>query len=150
MQPVAGDMFKGMNISGLVNKGAYLNWLNIMAYDCGPPEQISPLGSFYTYRVYYSGPLCMGFEVGKMGWGDYLTTKEDVAKAASYVSLDPLAAQNGFFIWEYFKDDHANGVTQDYIIETCKHWIGAGGKKKETTMECPWCMNLVTLTKVNK
>jgi hypothetical protein len=69
MQPVAGDMFKGMNISGLVNKGAYLNWLNIMAYDCGPPEQISPLGSFYTYRVYYSGPLCMGFEVGKMGWG---------------------------------------------------------------------------------
>ena len=67
MQPREGDTYRGMNISGLVHKGSYLDWLNIMAYDCGPPESIDPLGCFYTYRVYYEGPLCLGFEIGKMG-----------------------------------------------------------------------------------
>jgi len=35
MQPVQGDQYRGMNINGLVTYGSYLNWLNIMAYDCG-------------------------------------------------------------------------------------------------------------------
>jgi hypothetical protein len=35
MQPVSGDQYRGMNIAGLVTHGSYLDWLNIMAYDCG-------------------------------------------------------------------------------------------------------------------
>ena len=149
MQPVAGDMYKGMNISGLVNKGAYLNWLNIMAYDCGPPNQIDPLGCFYTYRIYYPGPLCFGFIVGKMGWGGYLTKKEDVEKAAKYVSEDKLGAKNGFFIWENFKRDYANGVDHDFIIKCCQKPFGyqTPAPEKPVGMRCPWCANAVCLIK---
>lgn len=135
MQPVQGDQYRGMNIAGLVTHGSYFDWLNIMAYDCGPPSMISPNGSFYTYRVYYPGPLCMGFEVGKMGWGGYLTTQDDVKSAAGYTGADKLGDKNGYFIWSYRKADYANGVTHDYINETCKLLIGG---ERDVTMQCPW------------
>jgi len=151
MQPREGDKFRGMNISGLVEKGSYLNWLNVMAYDCGPPSQIDPLGCFYTYRVYYPGPLCMGMEVGKMGWGGYLTTKDDVKKAAAYVANDPRGSQNGFFIWSYYKDDFANGVTHDYIIKEFRGTVLKDGTVHGGEfLECPWCGNMVTLKKLGK
>lgn len=115
MQPIEGNKYRGINIPGLVKYGSYLSWLNIMAYDCGPPSDVDPLGCFYTYRIYFNGPLVLGFEPGKMGWGDYLTTQEDVVKGLKYAADD--GAGNGFFIWEYYKDDFANGVTRDYIVE---------------------------------
>lgn len=153
MQPREGDTYRGINISGLVNKGSYLNWLNIMAYDCGPPSSIDPKGCFYTYRIYYTGPLCMGFEVGKMGWGNYLTTQDDVKDAAAYVGKDVLGNKNGYFIWSSMKTDYANGVDHKFIRDTCKMLIegqnGGGGGEciPLTEMKCPWCMNKVKLIK---
>jgi Glycosyl hydrolases family 18 len=151
MQPVSGNRYRGINIPGLVKYGSYLNWLNIMAYDCGPPTDVDPLGCFYTYRVYFPGPLVMGFLPGKMGWGDYLTTKEDVIKGMEYARND--SENNGYFIWSYYKDDFVNGVTRDYIVEEGKKaWenkvevlvpmpqTGKFGLSK-FNIQCPFCNN---------
>jgi GH18 family chitinase len=147
MQPREGDRFRGINIHGLVTRGAYLDWLNIMAYDSGPPSNVDPLGSFYTYRVYYLGPLVLGFQPGKMGWGDYLTTKEDVEKGVQYAAND--GHTNGTFIWSYNKDDFANGVTRDFIVDTTIKYFSHGKEEeKEPVKEgchCPWCGNKVRL-----
>jgi hypothetical protein len=147
MQPREGDRFRGINIQGLVTRGAYLDWLNIMAYDSGPPSNVDPIGSFYTYRVYYLGPLVLGFQPGKMGWGDYLTTKEDVEKGVMYAAND--GQKNGTFIWSYNKDDFANGVTRDFIVDTTLKYF-EGGEKVEVVkseIKCPWCANKVKLVK---
>lgn len=147
MQPREGDRFRGINIHGLVTKGVYLDWLNIMAYDSGPPSNVDPLGSFYTYRVYYLGPLVLGFQPGKMGWGDYLTTKEDVEKGCKYAADD--GQKNGTFIWSYNKDDFANGVTRDFIIDTTlKYFSGKGDEGGgNVSAICPWCHNKLDISK---
>jgi len=132
MQPRDGDRYRGINIPGLVKYGSYLDWLNIMAYDCGSPADIDPIGCFYTYRVYFSKPLVLGFEPGKMGWGDYFTKQEDVVKGMKYAAND--GAGNGYFIWAYYKDDFANGVTRDYIVEEGRK---AWENKVEVIVELP-------------
>lgn len=149
MQPREGDRFRGVNISGLVTRGAYLDWLNIMAYDAGPPSNVDPLGCFYTYRVYYLGPLVLGFQPGKMGWGEYFTTKEDVQKGVEYAAKD--GKQNGTFIWSYNKDDFVNGVTRDFIVdETLRVFGGESGGEVvvvKNEIKCPWCANKLKIVK---
>jgi len=156
MQPREGDRFRGINIPGLVQKGDYLDWLNIMAYDSGPPENVDPLGCFYTYRVYYKKPLVLGFQPGKMGWGDYKTTQDDVVKGCEYAANDGDGANegggypNGIFIWHYFKDDFANGVTRDFIIDTALKAFGNDDDDNDNVTQCPWCNNAVSLNKLTK
>jgi len=149
MQPRQGDRFRGVNIPGLVAAGALLDWLNIMAYDAGPPSNVDPLGCFYTYRIYYPGPLVLGFQVGKMGWGDYLTTKEDVIKGCQYAAKD--SPENGTFIWSYFKNDFSNDVTRDFIVEESRKAFGVGILKPpepQNNCKCPHCGNMIKIEKI--
>lgn len=96
-----GSSYKGMNIDGLVKAGSKLDWINIMTYDAGPPSQYDPLGALDCYRIYYSGPLNIGFEIGTQAWGGYLITRDDVTKNSAYAARnDP---RNGSFLWCYKK-----------------------------------------------
>ncbi len=95
-----GDTFQGMNIKGLVSNGSDLNYINIMAYDAG--STYDPLGAFMCYRMYYKGPIHLGFEPGQMAWGGYLITAADVTKACRYVQNE--SSNNGIFVWSAQKD----------------------------------------------
>lgn len=92
--PTAGDVYKGINIPGLVNAGEQLDWLNIMAYDAG--KDFDALGAYDCYRIYYKGPLYVGFELGKQGWGDAILSLEHIDKVMSY-----LKGNDGVFVWGY-------------------------------------------------
>jgi hypothetical protein len=56
---------------------------------------------------------------------------------------------NGTFIWRYNKNDFANGVTRDFIVDTTiKYFNNGKEEEKETVKEgchCPWCGNKVRL-----
>ena len=96
-----GQNWCGMNIAGMISNGNDLNWINIMAYDSGPPSQYDALGAFTCYRSYYKGPLYLGMELGVQAWGGYLITKDQIVKQAEWVKKD---GNGGTFVWEYQKD----------------------------------------------
>ena len=90
-----GDQYMGMNIDAMVNVGGFVDWINIMTYDAGPT--FDPLGALDCYRIYYPGPLNIGYEVGVQSWGGYLLTKDDVIRMATYSKNN--SNKNGVFIW---------------------------------------------------
>ena len=109
-----GSTYQGMNINAMVEQGSNVDWINIMTYDAGPT--FDPIGSLACYRVYYKGPLNIGFEVGTQGWGGYLLTYDDVTRMAEYAKRD--SDLNGAFIWSLLKQGRPS-VSE--IVATCKN-----------------------------
>ncbi len=93
-----GDTFKGNAIDAMVKAGWAVDWINIMAYDAG--KEFDALGAFDCYRIYYKGPLVLGFETGTQGWGDAFLSMADVNKAKDYIK----GKNSGTFVWCWGKD----------------------------------------------
>jgi hypothetical protein len=96
-----GGEYKGMNIDAMVKHGDKIDWINIMSYDAGGPNMYDPLGALDCYRIYYPGPLNIGFLVGQHSWGGYLITRDDVNKWSDYTAKN--SDKNGAFLWCYKK-----------------------------------------------
>lgn len=113
-----GSTYVGMNIKGLVSNGSDLDWINIMAYDAGPPPPVGkfdPLGACASYRVYYRGPIMLGFEPGPMAWGGHLLTLAEFQRNAAYISQEDV--RNGIFLWSYQKNT-AGSPTVETLLDT--------------------------------
>lgn len=109
-----GDTYKGSAIDAMVKQGSNVDWINIMAYDAG--KNFDPMGAFAAYQIYYKGPLLLGFEVGKQGWGDDLLTLEEVEKHCTIVKAQ--GAQNGIMIWSYQKSNDNLTPSTKQLIDT--------------------------------
>lgn len=147
MLPVSGDTFKGMNIKGIVEHGSKLDWINIMTYDCGPPSLIDPKACYWTYRVYYKGLLCIGFQPGLQAWGGYLITMEDVIDSCNYVAEDH---NGGAFVWSWQKDSKGSPSVVN-IVETSSRILNRGTPSippAQKTCKCPNCGVDLALIKV--
>ena len=105
------DNYQGMNIHAMVNQGGNVNWINIMAYDAGPTYD--PIGALECYRIYFKGPLLLGFEIGDMAWGGYKITLRDVVNWTCRTLKD--SQENGIFIWALQKDAAGTPTVQDII-----------------------------------
>jgi len=104
-----GDTYQGMNIKGLVTQGSSLDWINLMAYDAGPPPPqgtFDPLGAFTAYRMYYPGPIVFGFEPGPQSWGGHVIQLDEVKKNVAYVLNEN--PNNGIFVWSAQKDTNGS------------------------------------------
>lgn len=108
-----GDTYKGSAIDAMVKQGSNVDWINIMAYDAG--KNFDPLGAFAAYQVYYKGPLLLGFQVGKQGWGDDLLTKEEVEKHCDIVKAQD--KKHGIMIWSYQKSSDKLTPTTKEVID---------------------------------
>jgi hypothetical protein len=121
-----GDTFKGNAIDAMVKAGWAIDWINIMAYDAG--KDFDPLGAFDCFRMYYGGPLVVGFETGTQGWGDAFLTMNDVQKVKQYIA----GKNSGTFVWCWKKDpmvlDILNQVAAPVVV-----------MPKEDGMSCPNC-----------
>jgi len=106
-----GDNYQGMNIHAMTNQGDNVDWINIMAYDAGP--DYDPIGALECYRMYYKGPLLLGFEIGDMAWGGYKITLRDVVNWCSRALKEN--RNNGVFIWAYHKDPAGTPTVKDII-----------------------------------
>lgn len=148
-----GDTYKGMNIKGLVQQGSSLDWLNIMAYDAGPPPpqgMYDPLGAFSAYRLYYPGPLVFGFQPGPMGWGGHLITLEEVKKNTAHVFEENKT--NGIFIWSYQKNTAGSPSVKDIIDIAATPSVPTEPPKAHPkisvpsvfTVSCPKCETSIT------
>lgn len=111
-----GDNYQGMNIHAMVNQGGNVDWINIMAYDAGP--NYDPIGALECYRIYYKGPLVMGFEVGTPGWSPpgappfMLTLRNVVHHSARTLKENK---NNGVFIWAYHSDPKGTPTVKDIV-----------------------------------
>ena len=122
-----GDTYQGMNIRGLVSHGSDLNWINLMAYDAGPPPpagSFDPLGAFTAYRMYYPGPIVFGFEPGPQGWGGHLITLEEVQKNAAFVYKEN--SKNGIFLWSAQKTTTGSPSVQTILSTAANIWKPKG------------------------
>lgn len=108
-----GDTYKGSAIDAMVKQGSNVDWINIMAYDAG--KNFDPLGAFAAYQVYYKGPLLLGFQVGKQGWGDDLLTNEEVEKHCEVVKAQD--KKHGIMIWSYQKSSDKLTPTTKEVID---------------------------------
>lgn len=109
-----GDTYKGSAIDAMTKQGSNVDWINIMAYDAG--KNFDPLGAFAAYQVYFKGPLLLGFEVGKQGWGDDLLTLEEVEKNCEVVKAHD--KKHGIMIWSYQKSSDNLTPTTKQVIDT--------------------------------
>lgn len=106
-----GDTYQGMNIHAMVNQGHNVDWICIMAYDAGP--NYDPIGALECYRIYYKGPLLLGFEIGDMAWGGYKITLANVVNWCDRTLKEN--KENGVFIWAYHKDPAGTPTVKDII-----------------------------------
>lgn len=112
-----GDTYKGSAIDAMTKQGSNVDWINIMAYDAG--KKFDPLGALAAYAIYYKGPLLLGFQVGKQGWGDDLLTMEEVEKNCEVVKAR--GKENGIMIWSYQKsNDNLTPTTKDVIAKAAQ------------------------------
>jgi GH18 family chitinase len=117
--PTSGSgTFQGMNIHAMVNQGKNVDWINIMAYDAG--KSYDPIGALECYKIYYKGPLLLGFEVGTQGWGD---AKLSYAQADEWMRRTYLASKEyGIFIWALLKESKGT-VSVNEILEMTKKYL---------------------------
>jgi chitinase len=102
--PPDGSAYQGMNIYGLVNQGALVDWVNIMAYDAGPAYD--PKSALLSYRKIFNGPINMGFQVGQQSWGGAILSRDQAWDWTQFtISENP---QNGIFVWSYQKPAEFN------------------------------------------
>jgi hypothetical protein len=107
-----GDTYKGSAIDAMTKQGSNVDWINIMAYDAG--KKFDPLGAFAAYNVYYKGPLLLGFQVGKQGWGDDLITLDEVEKNCAVVKAQ--GVKNGIMVWSYQKSNDGLTPTTKEVV----------------------------------
>ena len=129
-----GDTFRGMGIPGLQSNGHQLDWVNIMAYDAG--KDFDVIQCYESYKKYFKKPVCVGFEVGKQGWGDAWLTLDDVTRVCKYIS----PRQDGCFVWAYFKSDGPSAVS------VCQTASGILNAPVSSLTCCPRCKTSLTLT----
>lgn len=109
--PAAGDKYRGMNIPALKKAGGITDWVNIMAYDAGKCYDYRV--AVRNYRKFYSGPLVLGYCIGKQGWGDARNTIEYIENSMSWMKRESL--KNGIFTWYYSKDLGFEKVDSKFI-----------------------------------
>jgi hypothetical protein len=109
----SADPWSGLNVQGLTTHGGQLNVVNIMAYDAGNvPADYNPETAFAAYRKIFTGALCLGIELGPMGWGPYITTAQDVTNVANCVKKD---GNGGAFIWSWFQNSKGSPTVAQTI-----------------------------------
>lgn len=113
-----GDAHQGMNIHAMVNQGSSVDWVNIMGYDAGP--SFDPIGSLECYRMYYRGPLLLGFEVGTQAWGGALLSKDQAMRWTEKVSK--YSPEYGIFVWSWQKESKGTVSTKE--IMEISTWYG--------------------------
>lgn len=119
-----GSTYQGMNIKGLTERGSDLDWINLMAYDAGPPPPTgtySPLGAYSSYRVYYQGPILFGLQPGPMGWGGHLITLDEVKEYVAYVEKE--STESGIFIWSYQKNTAGSPSVKEILDLVSKPFV---------------------------
>jgi len=110
--------FQGMNIHAMVNQGQRVDWINIMAYDAG--KSYDPIGAMECYKMYYKGPLLLGFEVGTQGWGD---AKLSYAQADGWMRRVYSASKDyGVFIWALQKESNGT-VSVGQLLDLSKKYL---------------------------
>lgn len=114
-----GDTYKGMNVDAMVKQGSNVDWINIMAYDAGP--SYDPIGALECYRIYYKGPLLLGFEVGTQAWGGALLSKDQAKKWMEKTSL--YSSEYGIFVWSWQKE--SKGIVSTKEILEMSTWYGS-------------------------
>ena len=139
--PDGGDTYKGMSIDAMNNAGDMVDWINIMTYDAGP--SFDPLGALDCYRIYYKGPLNIGFEVGVQSWGGYLLTSGDVVRMATYAKKND--SRNGVFIWSLGK---AGNPSVYDIVATCHSLFDSLSTPAQTTLPPTQAVNYDLTCKV--
>lgn len=105
-----GGTYQGMNIEAMTQQGGNVDWINIMAYDAGI---FDPIGALECYRIYYKGPLVLGFEVGDQAWGGYKITLANVVNWCSRTLKE--SKKNGVFIWALHKESNGTPSVKDII-----------------------------------
>jgi hypothetical protein len=141
-------IYSGMNIDCLTKCGHLINWVNLMAYDAGPPDSYNPIEALKAYRKIYKGPILMGFLIGQPGWGGYLLTSADVARNASFAASENI--KNGAFIWA----DKKTGPPTDievvaqiasiFKVQSAPVIPAGPVKVEELKIKCPVCMTTFT------
>jgi chitinase len=110
-----GDNFQGMNIHAMVNQGGNVDWICIMAYDAG---KFDAIGALECYRIFYKGPLLVGFEIGDQAWGGYKLTLGDVVNVCCRTLKENV--NNGIFIWCLHKDPAGTPTVHDILtVASC-------------------------------
>lgn|SRR6185437_1229640 len=133
-----GSQYMGMNIDAMENAGGDIAWVNIMSYDAGPTYDA--LGAFTCYRIYYKGPLLLGFEPGPQSWGGYVETYDDVAKRTDWVKKD--GPKNGIFVWCKGKDTTGSpsvDFTLSYATQQLNTVVPVTVVSPPATIPCPHC-----------
>lgn len=101
------DQYRGMNIRTINECKEYIDAVNVMAYDAG--ADFDSIGAFKTYRKIYDGPLNIGFEIGKQGWGEGLLMKEELETVCEFVKKESIS--NGCFFWAYYSKEFSGSVS---------------------------------------
>jgi hypothetical protein len=108
-----GDTYKGMNIHAMANAGYLVDWINVMCYDAG--TTYDPIGAIASYRIYYKGPLMLGFEVGNHAWGNALLTQSEVIKNCTWMKNEN--SMNGIFLWSWQKGNDGKTITGGEVLD---------------------------------
>ena len=107
-----GDTYKGMNIHAMVNAGHLVDWINVMCYDAG--TSYDPIGAISSYRIYYKGPLMLGFEVGNQAWGNAILKQNDVVKNCTWMRNENIL--NGVFLWSWQKGNDGKSISGAEVL----------------------------------
>jgi len=134
-QTQLGDNYKGMNRHTLHECGYMIDFVNVMAYDAG--KDFDEQEAHKAYRKLYKGPINLGFQVGKQGWG-YATLRETELRQ----NLNFIKNQNSFdgcFLWAYHKPAASPQITVQQFGSVAKRMLK---ERPETIItKCPACCN---------
>ena len=139
-----GDPFKGMNIHAMTNAGNLVDWINVMCYDAG--TSYDPIGAITSYRIYYKGPLMLGFEVGNQAWGGALLSQAEVIKNCNWMKNENLS--NGIFLWSWQKGNDGKTISGADVLQISNSILP---KRREDslppqqTIPCPNCSKILVL-----
>lgn len=112
--------YQGNALHALKNAGQSVDFINIMAYDAGPPSDYDPRKAIDAYTLHYKGPVYLGFLIGAPGWGGYILTMNDVVQNATY--LFQKDRKHGVFLWA----DAKSGTPSDVqVISKCREIFGS-------------------------
>jgi chitinase len=133
LSPREGDLYRGINLQGLMSHGHLLDLINIMAYDGG--KEFNVIESYTSFQQFQK-KILLGFQVGKQGWGDAYLSLEEVTRVCNYIA--PFG--DGCFVWAYFKDGDPNCKQ---VVELARTLL----VKKKDSFDCPHCLNPIFISK---
>lgn len=139
-----GDPHQGMNIHAMVNAGSMVDWINVMCYDAG--TIYDSRGAISAYRIYYKGPLIMGFQVGNQAWGGARLQMDEVKRNCEWVKNENL--KNGIFLWSWQKGNDGVTVSGKEVLDAARSIFGKVSSPSNPTpapaegdLRCPYCSN---------